>query len=809
MAALMDAPRVEEMPLDAEDEDNYVQDVGGAKVVRRGDSATVDFDPGASRMSQDDSDDHSANIIGDFDGNELAAMANSIIDWVDVDLEARRDWERRMEQAMELLGLNNIPLEELPFDGASAVTYPLIGEAVVQFQSRAIEEIFPSEGPVKVKVVGESTLKKTEQAERVKNHMNYQITDQDRSYFWQVDQMLFYLPLGGSAFKKTYFDSISNMVVGRFVKSPDLIVPYIATDLASAPRYTHRMYKNTSEMKKLFASGFYEKFELPNVTAFTNDSENDAQRDFEDQADDRTKTPHTDDALYTLYECHCDMEFETDQDRYGRDAPLPYIITIERETRKVASIRRNWKQDDPFFMKRLWFTHYKYLPGLGFYGFGLLHMIGSVAESASATIRAMLDSAAFANMQGGYVSNDAKFKPGDEHIAPGVYKEVNMSAEELNRAFYTPPYKEPSAALGRLFEVLIDASKAFSSSTEVMTGEAKNTGPVGTTIALIEQGSKPFSAIHRRLHMAAAEEFHLRAELNFEFLPDQYPYKVEDADSVVMRDDYNGEVDVIPISDPNIFSTTQRIAQGQALIELSDAHPQLYNQMEVHKRFLKAMRIPDYEALLKENKPVRSDPVNENMKIIQGAAATAFIEQDHAAHIQVHINFINGLAPEALEVIGPTMQAHLSEHFAYKYFNEMNRMMGGKLPPPGTFSEEQPIDPEMETQIAQMAASMPLIQIMEPGDSVNPEDESFEADERRKDEAHANEERRKDEAAFADMRRKELETLSKDEREEHMVVEKQKREDAAAAAKKVREDMLAAAKAARERKKPKAKPKAR
>ena len=791
MEELGRSPEMPEMP-----DEGFSGEVGGAQITRRGNSATVDFNPGMSRMSQDDSDEHAANIMFDLSRSELQKLANDVIEWVETDIESRKDWEQRMDQAMELLGLNNIPGEELPFDGASAVTYPLIGEAVVQFQARAIEEIFPSEGPVKTKVVGEMTREKEEQADRIKNHMNYQILDQDRSYFWQVDSMLFYLPLGGSAFKKTYWDSLSNMVVSRYIPSSDFIVPYIATDLASSPRYTHRMFKNSTEMKKLFESGFWEPLELPDLTPYATDTGDDRVRDHEDIADSRTPDVHTDDNVYTVLECHCDLMIDADQERYEKKAPLPYIVTIERETRECLSIRRNWKEDDQLMQKRIWFTHYKYLPGLGFYGFGLLHMIGSVAEATSGTIRALLDSAAFANMQGGYVSNDAKMKPGDEHITPGLYKEVNMSAEELNRAFYTPPFKDPSPALAKLFEVLLQAGKSFSSSTEVLTGEASNTGPVGTTIALIEQGSKPLSAIHRRLHMAAAEEFKLRAELNYEFLPDQYPYKVEDPKSVVLRNDYDGRVDVIPISDPNIFSSTQRIAQGQALIERATQAPDLYNRMEVEERFLKAIRIPDPEGVLQKNEPQREDPIMENMNMLQGQPAQPFIDQDHDAHIKVHMNFVNGLQPEALEQLGPIMQAHMAQHYSFKYFVEMQRQLGNQLPQPGEFGPEQPMPPEIEQQIAQAAAQVPQIQIMDPEDSMDPEEEVHEREQARLDDAHDREMARQDERTLAEIERQEMAAMDKERREDFMAQRKEQREARANEAKITREDKLAAAKAA-------------
>ena len=787
----LDYGRSPEMP--PLEEEGMDVDVGGTRIMRRGNSAIVDFAPGMDRFSQDDSAGHSGNIIDQLDERDQSDLANKIIDWVDVDLKSRTPWQARIDQAMELLGLNNVPLEELPFDGASAVTYPLIGEAVVQFQARAIEEIFPSEGPVKTKIVGEMTREKEEQSDRVKNHMNYQILDQDRSYFWHTDSMLFYLPLGGSAFKKSYYCSINEMTVSRFVVPQDFIVPYIATDLASSPRYTHRMYKNESEMRKLFESGFYREIDLPDVQVDLSTDENELR----DASDERTPDIHAEDNVYTLYECHCDLEIiDADHETYNKDAPLPYIVTVELETRKLVSIRRNWKEEDPSCKKRIWFTHYKYLPGFGFYGLGLLHLIGSLAEAATGSVRALLDSATFANMQGGYVSKDANFQPGDEHIAPGVYKEANMTAEELSRAFYTPPFKEPSPAMAKLLEMLIEAGKSFSNSTEVLTGEASNTGPVGTTIALIEQGSKPLSAIHRRLHMAAAEEFKLRAELNYEFLPPEYPYKLADEESKVLREDYDGRVDIIPVSDPNIFSSTQRIAQAQALVERASVAPDLYNRMEVEERFLRAIRIPDPDQVLQKREKVRMDPIMENMGMLQGQGANAFIDQDHDAHLQVHLNFLNGLNEEALEMMGPIMQAHMAEHYAFKYYVDMNRQLGGQLPQPGQFGPEQPLPPEIDQQIAQMAAQVPQIQIMPPSD----DEDDFEREQARLDDAHEREQARKDEAVLAEIERQEMLAMGKEQREDFMAQRKAAREQRLTDTKIENEKRMAAAKAASQKK---------
>jgi hypothetical protein len=741
----------------------FSENIGGAQIMRRGNSAIVDFQPGMDSVSMHDSEDHKQNLAESMEPGKLTELADRIIEYVDADLQARSDWDARMNQALELLGLKNRPEEELWFEGASAVTYPLIGEAVVQFQARAIEELFPSEGPVKTRIIGKRSPEKEEQGQRVAEHMNYQMTEQDKSYFWHVDQMLFFLPLGGSAFKKSYYDPVMDMVVSRFIKAKDFIVPYSATDLQSSPRYTHRMQKNRTQLRKLMASGFYR--DLPLLGTPIGVLGRDDGQQMLDEADSRTESSHWDDVEFILYETHIDLEIEEDQEKYGVEYPLPYVVTVDKETREVLSIRRNWKETDEEMRKRVWFTHYRYLPGLGFYGFGLLHMIGSVAEATSGSIRALLDSAAFANMQGGFISEDVVgLQGGDMRIEPGMYKRVKGSAEDIARGIYTPNFKEPSQALQKLFETLVDAGRRFASATDEMVGDAPNTGPVGTTIALIEQGSKVFSGIHRRLHMAAAEEFQLRAELNFEFLDEEYPFEIEGEEKRVLRSDYDGRIDIVPVSDPNIFSSAQRIAQAQALYDLSTQNPDLYDRIEVNKRFLKAIRVSDPENLLKTNQTVRCDAVSENVKLMTGEPVKAFVEQDHDAHIQTHMSFLQGLNEDALALVGPPMQAHLAEHYALKYWAAVNQKMGGQLPPPdslGQLKEQGGMDPQMDMLISQMAAQLPPLEITPPdeGGPSDAEQEAAEwqAEQQRRQQAWEDDEVRKQLSWEAEQLRKEQE----------------------------------------------------
>ena len=808
--ALTDARAPEMVTAESYADGEQTEMVDGVVVKLRGNRATVDFAPGMRKGGREpESDEFVANLAEEISGAEESELIADVVDKVQADLESRRDWQRRIDQAMELLGLRDTPLKDLPFEGASSVTYPLIAEACVQFQARAIEEVFPSEGPCKTKIVGERTTEKEEQADRVQHHMNYQMTEQDRAYFWHVDQMLFWLPVAGSAFKKTYYDPISDMVVSRLVFPGDFIVPYIATDLRTAPRYTHRVYRTDGELKRLIQSGFYKEVELSEPANSMNDTDSqDRSREMMDEADDRQQSMHEKDFVYEILEMHCDLELEDDQEKYfpdGEGYPLPYIITVNKTDETLLGIRRNWRENDELFEKRLWFTHYKYLPGLGFYGFGLLHLIGSVAESSTGTIRALLDSAAFANLQGGFVSDEVKLPPGDHTINPGVWKQVKVSAEELQRAFYTPPFKEPSPALANLFKELVEAGRRFASITEEMVGDAPNTGPVGTTIALIEQGSKVFSGVHRRLHTAQAEEFSLRAELNFEFLDEEYPYEIEGQDMMVMKADYDGRVDVIPVSDPNIFSSTQRIAQAQAMIDLAERFPGEFNLSKAIERFLKAIKVPDYEELLTgKTSQARRDPIQENMSMLTGGGAKAFVAQDHQAHITVHMNFLMGLNEDALAIVGPMMQSHIAEHYALKYYADMNQQFmaqtGEMLPLPtwmdgeGT-DEEDEIPVEAEIVISQIAAQMPPMQIMpqQEDDAADPDKEDehqqemrhkqevFQLEQQQKDEAFAREQERLDGKADADANRSLTSTMTDESRKEEQHTQQLRREDEKAA----------------------------
>ena len=721
----------------------------------------VDLDPSSPcSASFDIEQGHFKNMVDEIDKSELTIIAQGVCSDVEVDEGSREDWKSRISSGLSILGVKHKSGTDVTIEGMSTIDYPMISEAMVQFQARTLAEIFPSSGPVKTAVVGASNEDKREQAQRIQDHMNYQLMYQDKAYFWNVDKMLFLLPFFGSSFKKSYYDAVKKMVVSRYVSPLDLVVPYLADSIDTADRYTHKFTLSNVELDQQIRAGVYADLDLAQQ-----DDVNEGRQEFEDVGDQRQITLGDDDSAYTLYEQARYIKLKDDEHQ------KPYLVTVNRETQQVLSIRKNWLEDDDDNVRIEWVTHYKFLPGLGFYGFGLPHLIGSLAEATTGTLRSMLDSAAFDNFQGGFCSSDLKMKEkGDMKLSMGEWKQVNMDSEDLQKAFYTPPFHPPSPAMAQVFGSLIDAGRRFSSTTENMVGDASNTGPVGTTMALIEQGSKVFSGIHRRVHVAAGQEFQIIAQLNHIYLDDSVEFSSCGKDQTISRKDYDGRIDVIPVSDPNIFSSTQRIAQSQALVRLDLENPGMFDKKIIMERFLASMNIPQYEELFADQGENRSDPVTENAGFITGQAAKAHKDQAHDAHIKIHEQLLGMVDQQTASQIQPIVMAHIQEHYALKYRLmmqlQLSQMAGIDIILPSDEDEDFELDTNQENEIAIMAAQMQPQSLMPQPPSPEEQQEqqeqaevksSFELDQAFKQQGFESEQQRKQVAFEAEQQRKDAE----------------------------------------------------
>jgi hypothetical protein len=707
---------------------------GGAVITQDGDDLIVDLS-GKLGVDEDfDASEHDANLAEGMDQNRRLTLGQQMKDWVTEDEDSRSQWYARIKSGLEIIGVEEIPTENSAFDGSATVNHPAIAEAMTRFQANAMEEVFPAEGPVKAMVIGESTPEREDQATRVAEFMNYQLTDADDEYFEHTDQMLMYLPYSGSAFKKVYHDMTEEHSVSRFVTAENFIVPYDATSLKTAPRYTHKYTLYGHEINARINSGEFLDTDALDTTGSSGKvtgMANSVEGRLADISDDRTPFRAEEDIVYDILEIHAEVVMEEFDKPEGEDnrVALPYVFTIEAESGEILACRRLWKENDKKRKKRVHFIHYKFLPGLGFYGWGYLHIIGSLGKAASGALRALLDGAATASLQGGFKSKESKLS-GEFVFTPGVWKDVDMTAEDLAKSFYTPPFKEPSPALFHTLEMLVQGIQAFSSTTEAMTGAADNKGPVGTTMALIEQGSKVYSGIHKRIHKAAKFEFKLLAELNYEHMDDEYPYEVVGGDRSVLREDFDGRVDIIPVSDPNIHSNVQRVAQAQATLELINTNPELYDdeaKRQAHLDMHKALRTPNPERLLPKRRTKRLDPVTENQIILTGGAVEAFPEQDHASHIQAHTLFMQEVAGMGLDeqVVAAgmvNMSAHLAQHHAHAYKLRMEQELGEKLPNADFKNVRDEKDMDIETDnaiaraIAENVAPPPPPQGPEPSD---------------------------------------------------------------------------------------------
>jgi hypothetical protein len=558
--------------------------------------------------------------------------------------------------------------------------------------------------------MGASNDPKAMQANRVKDFMNYQLMYKMEEYDPEMDQMLFFLPLAGSAFKKCYFDPAMGRVVSRFIKAEDLIVPYYTTDLHTSPRITHRMAMSENDLRKLQLSGFYRDMPMSSPS-YSADGENSVQ-DKIDEIDGVSRTGTQ--AEYTLLEFHVELDIEgfehTDGDGEPTGLALPYIVTICKDNDTVLSIRRNYEETDPMRKKIEYFTHYKFLPGLGFYGFGLIHMIGGVTRSATSILRQLIDAGTLANLPAGFKARGLNIQRSDDPVQPGEWRDVDTPGGTIRDSFMPLPYKEPSATLAQLLGLLVESGQRFASVMDNQTGDANSQAPVGTTVALLEKGQKVISAIHKRLHYAQRNEFKILKRLFGEYLPPEYPYQVQGAQQTVFAEDFNNSVDVIPVCDPNIFSTTQRIILAQTQLQMAQSAPQIHNMKEAFRKMYIALNIKDIDdILMPDSAPAPKDPIQENMDAMMGMPLKAFIQQNHDAHVQAHIAFMQNPQTQQNPQSMAALQAHIQEHQALKYriqVEEMLAQQGMELPQPGPDGQMPQLPPELESQIAVAAAQV-------------------------------------------------------------------------------------------------------
>ena len=665
----------------------------------KGEKVRVDIDQDQTEKDEEVFEsNHYSNLAEELDEKEVAKVGKDLVRAYEDDKSSRKNWEDQYSKGLRMLGVI-VEDRQDPFPGASGVHHPLLAEAATQFQARAIAEMFPAGGPVKTQIIGKTTDKKLEQAQRVQDFMNFQVTQEIPDYFNELDQMLFYLALAGSAFKKIYFDNTLDRICSKFVPAEEFVISMENTDLETADRYTQVMKLTRTEIRKHQISGYYKDVPLtksdPNTGATSGDMVEQTLQRLEGM------TPSMASKIHTLLEVHTNIDLGEDKDQLA----LPYIITIDYESQRVLSIRRNWKEEDSLKRKRTYFIHYKYLPGLGFYGFGLIQMIGGLQHASTGALRALLDSAAFANLNGGFRAKGARIEGGDITISPGEWVEVEAYGDDLRKSFIPLPFKEPSPTLLQLLGVLTESGRRFASIADAMIGDSAGSGPVGTTIALIEQGSKVFSAIHKRIHQAQGREFKLIYELNGEYLDDEYSFEVIGENKKIRRKDFSASISVVPVSDPNIFSQAQRIALAQTGLQLARETPDVVDVKEATRRFLQALSIPDYMDLIIEDEDTpRRDPVSENMAILNTMPIQVFEDQDHQAHMQVHSQFMNdprfGGNPEAKERLYPAMLAHIGQHMAYLYQQQMQASVPEGNPiSSGDFNRELDNEPSKEISI--------------------------------------------------------------------------------------------------------------
>ena len=680
---LMGEPDIE---IEIEDPEEVTLKMGGLE---------IEIDPDAEAKV-----DFYENLASKIDPNELQILGNTLLEDIRSDIDSRKDWEKTYKEGLTLLGLQYEERTE-PWEGACGVFHPMITEAVVRFQSETIMETFPAAGPVKTKILGKETREKEDAAARVKHDMNYELTERMPEFRMEHERMLWNLPATGSAFKKVYYDPSLQRQTSIFVPAEDVIVPYGASSLDTAERATHRMYKTKNEIRKLQVAGFYEDIELGEPPKTKND--------IQERKDKETGLNSLNDDRFLLYESHVNLDlpgYEDEEDGEPTGIAIPYVVTLMAHSGEVLSVRRNFYEEDETKAKRDHFVHYVYIPGFGFYGFGLFHLIGGFAKSATSIMRQLVDAGTLSNLPGGLKARGLRIKGDDTPISPGEFRDVDIGSGALRDNILPLPYKEPSATLYQLLGTIVEEGRRFAATADMKVSDMSAQAPVGTTLAILERMLKVMSAVQARVHYAFKKELQLLAAIIRDYTDDTYDYEPEEGTRHAKKSDYD-MVEIIPVSDPNAATMSQRVVQYQAVVQLSQTAPQIYNMPELHRQMLETLGIKNAAKLVPtedDQKPV--DPVTENMNVLKGKPVKAFLYQDHEAHISVHTSAIQdpqmaaliGQNPKA-QMMFAAMQAHIAEHVGFAYRNQIEQQLGIPLPSP-----EDELPEALELQVSRLTA---------------------------------------------------------------------------------------------------------
>jgi hypothetical protein len=682
---------IEETPIEIEIENPDSVSIGIGDME-------IDFSP-----APEGPEDFNANLADYMSDSDLDSLGSELVADFEKDLRDRKEWVQTYIEGLKLLGLKYEERTE-PWNGACGVFHPMLTESVVRFQAEGITETFPAAGPVKTVIIGKETPEKKESAQRVQEDMNYQLTEVMTEYRPEHEKMLWSLPITGSAFKKVYYDPSLGRQVSVFIPAEDIVVPYGASSVERAERITHVMRKTQNELLKLQEAGFYREVELGEPSGELDD--------IEKQKAEEQGMSAIQDERYRVLEMNVDLDLKGFENTNKRGEvtgiALPYVITIEKGTGKILAIRRNWYEGDKLHLKRQHFVHYQYIPGFGFYGYGLIHLIGGYAKSATMLIRQLVDAGTLSNLPGGLKSRGLRIKGDDTPIAPGEFRDVDVPSGSIRDNILPLPYKEPSQTLYVLFQQIVQEGRAFASSGDMNVSDMSANAPVGTTLALLERQLKVMGAVQSRMHFSMKQEFKLLKNIIADYAPEEYSYQPEEGSAMARKSDYDN-VDVIPVSDPNASTMAQKVVQYQAVLQLAQTAPQLYDMPLLHRQMLEVLGIKNAAKLVPiEDDMTPVDPVQENQNVLKGKPVKAFIEQDHKAHIQVHMLAMQD--PQIAQVIGQNpqaqmlqqaMMAHINEHVGFEYRRQMQEQMGMVLPGE---EEGKKVSPEQANQIAMMAA---------------------------------------------------------------------------------------------------------